>query len=91
MYGKLNQKIRIWLGDLPPMCWSLFTNHPVVQETQTVREVEVYRPAWRWQATPLYFEMGEDGLAVSCCPEPNEEEPVAWALLATLDKEEDAE
>ena len=93
MYGKLNQGIRLWLGDLAPLCLPLFLNHPV-QEGQTVREVEVFQPAYTgWQTVPLRFEVDAGGLTVAGQPEPEPENDkfVAWALLATLDKEEETE
>ena len=93
MYGKLNQGIRLWLGDLAPLCWPLFLNHPV-QEGQTVREVAVFQPSYTgWQTAPLHFVKDAGGLTVTVAgqPEPEGNQAVAWALLATLDKEEDAE
>ena len=90
MYGKLNQDIRIWLGDLPALCWPLFLNHPV-EEEMTIREVEVFQPSYMgWQTVPLRFEVDAGGLTVAGqpAPEPEGEDFVAWALLATLDKEE---
>ena len=90
MYGKLNQGVRVWLGDLAPLCWPIFLNHPV-QEGQTIREVEVFQPSYMgWQTVPLRFESDAGRLTVTGQPrpEPEDEEFVAWALLATLDKEE---
>ena len=93
MYGKLNQGIRLWLGDLPALCWPLFLNHPV-EEEMTVREVAVFQPSYMgWQTVPLHFVKNAGGLTVAGqpAPEPDDDQAVAWALLATLDKEEDAE
>ena len=91
MYGKLNQGVRVWLGDLAPLCWPLFLNHPV-EEEMTVREVAVFQPSYMgWQTVPLRFEVRESGgLAVAGqpAPEPKDEEFVAWGILATLDKED---
>ena len=93
MYGKLNQGVRVWLGDLPALCWPIFLNHPV-EEEMTVREVAVFQPAYTgWQTAPLRFEVDAGGLTVAGqpAPEPEGDQAVAWALLSTLDKEEDAE
>ena len=86
MYGKINQGIRIWLGDLAPLCWSMFVNHPF-RDGQTVAEVEIFCPASGWSDTPLRFVMDEEGLAVAGPPRQENDETVAWALLATLDTE----
>jgi hypothetical protein len=91
MYGKLNQGIRLWLGDLPALCWPIFLNHPV-EEEMTVREVAVFQPAYTgWQTAPLRFEVDAGGLTVAGqpAPEPEGDQAVAWALLASLDKEVD--
>jgi hypothetical protein len=88
MYGKLNQGVRLWLGDLAPLCCDLFLNHPV-QEGQSVEEAEVFQPATGWQTVPLRFVMDDEGLlAVAGQPEPENDKFVAWDLLATLDKED---
>ena len=90
MYGKLNQGIRLWLGDLAPLCWPIFLNHPV-QEGQTILEVEVFQPAYTgWQTAPLRFEVNDNGLSVTGQPAQEADNHVAWGILATLD-EEDAE
>jgi hypothetical protein len=91
MYGKLNQGLRVWLGDLAPLCWAIFMDHPW-EKGQTVDEASIFISK-DWSAIPLHFSMGEDGLAVGMPPSQEDEENedndfVAWALLATLDKED---
>lgn len=88
MYGKLNQGIRVWLGDLAPLCWYMFGDYPF-QDGQTIREAEVFRPSAGWQTVPLRFLIDDEGLlAVAGQPEPENDKFVAWDLLATLDKED---
>ena len=87
MYGKLNRGLELWLGDLTALCWHLFLNHPV-EEGQTVREVPVFEPAWGWQTTPLQFQMKEDGGLSVAAVSQEDDQAVAWGILATLDKEE---
>jgi hypothetical protein len=57
----------------------------------TVREVAVFQPSYTgWQTAPLRFVKDAGGLTVAGqpAPEPEDDQTVAWALLATLDKEE---